>query len=346
MEKPRKPTLPTTMQALAIEAGALVPATVPTPKPAAGEVLIRVAYVGVNRADMMQLAGQYAPPAGASPLLGLEVSGRIAALGQGATDFAVGDEVCALLSGGGYAEYVAVPCGQVLKLPTGIDLKTAASLPEAAATSMMALVSEGNLTAGERVLIHGGASGVGILMTQIAKMLGAEVFASVGGAQKAAFINQLNRPLMGEGHITPIDHTTAPFAQQLMALTNHEGVDLIIDTLGGPQLANHLGLLRRGGRLISLAMLEGSEIPAGTKMTRFVMNHLTWRGATLRSRSNIEKAALMDLVHKQVWPGVENGVIKPQIDGCFALNDAKKALNRMQERLHMGKILLEVPGSS
>ncbi len=338
MEKPHKSTLPTTMQALAIEAGELVLATLPTPTPAAGELLIRVAYVGVNRADVMQLAGQYAPPAGASPLLGLEVSGVVVAVGQGATGFAVGDAVCALLSGGGYAEFVSAPCGQVLKLPMGINLKTAASLPEAAATSMMALVSEGNLKAGERVLIHGGTSGVGILMTQIAKHLGAEVFATVGGAQKAGFLNELG--------ITPIDHQAGPFAAQLMALTKNEGVDLIIDTLGGPQLPTHVGLLRRGGRLISLAMLEGSEIPAGTKMTRLVMNHLTWRGATLRSRSTIEKAALMALVREQVWPGIENGAIKPQIDGCFALNDAKKALNRMQERLHMGKILLEVPGSS
>lgn len=329
-----KMTLPTTMQAMTIEAGALVPATMPMPTPTEGELLIRVAYVGVNRADMMQLAGQYAPPAGASPLLGLEVSGRIAALGQGTTRFAVGDEVCALLSGGGYAEYVAVPQGQVLKLPTGIGLEAAASLPEAAATSMMALVSEGNLAPGERVLIHGGTSGVGILMTQIANHLGAQVFATVGGAQKADFLRELG--------ITAINHQAAPFAPQLMALTNHEGVDLIIDTLGAPQLATHLGVLRRGGRLISLAMLEGSEIPAGTKMTRLMMNHLTWRGATLRSRSTIEKATLMDLVHKQVWPGIENGAIKPQIDGCFSLNEAKKALNHMQERLHMGKILLEV----
>lgn len=326
------------MHAMTIEAGTLVPAELPLPILAAGALLIRVAYVGVNRADIMQLEGNYAPPEGASPLLGLEVSGWVAALGNGADGFAVGDEVCALLSGGGYAQYVAVPSNHVLPLPQGIDLKTAASLPEAAATSMMALVVEGSLKAGERVLIHGGASGVGVLMTQIAKCLGAEVFATVGGQQKAEFIRQLG--------ITPMDHHVAPFGEQLMALTHNEGVDLIIDTLGGPQLPNHLRLLRRGGRLVSLAMLEGSEIPAGTKMARLVMNHLIWRGATLRSRSMAEKAALMDLVRTHVWPALENGAIKPHIDRCFALNEAKKALNRMQERLHMGKILLEVPSSS
>ncbi|MBX9725825.1 MAG: zinc-binding dehydrogenase, partial [Rickettsiales bacterium] len=221
-----------------------------------------------------------------------------------------------------------------LPLPKGIDLKTAASLPEAAATSMMALVHEGCLKAGERVLIHGGTSGVGLLMTQIAKSLGAEMFTTVGGAQKAEFVRNLG--------ITPIDHHAAPFDEQLMALTHNEGVDVIIDTLGGPELGNHLRLLRRNGRIVSLAMLEGAEIPAATKMARLVMNHLTWRGATLRSRSLQEKAALMDLVLTHVWPALEHGGITPHIDSCFALNEAKKALNRMQERLHMGKILLEV----
>ena len=322
------------MQAMAIADGALSLAVLPLPTLATGEVLIRVAYVGVNRADILQIEGNYAAPEGASPLPGLEVSGWVAALADGATGFAVGDEVCALLSGGGYAEYVAVPASQVLSLPQRIDLKTAASLPEAAATSMMALVVEGKLNAGERVLIHGGTSGVGILMTQIAKSLGAEVFTTVGGPQKAEFARNLG--------ITPIDHQSAPFAEQLMAFTQNEGVDLIIDTLGGPQLGNHLKCLRRGGRLVSLAMLEGAEIPAATKMTRLVMNHLSWCGATLRSRSPAEKAALMALVREYVWPAIENGTITPHIDGCFALVEAKKALIRMQERLHMGKILLEV----
>lgn len=326
--------LPILMNAMAIAGGAITRTNLPIPKLAAGEVLIRVAYAGVNRADIMQIEGNYAPPAGASPLLGLEVSGWVAALGEGAHGFTVGEPVCALLSGGGYAEYVNVPASHVLPLPKGIDLKTAASLPEAAATSMMALVQEGGLKAGERVLIHGGASGVGVLMTQIAKSLGAGVFATVGGAHKAEFIRQFG--------ITPIDHTLAPFAEQVMALTHDEGVDVIIDTLGGPQLPNHLRCLRRGGRLVSLAMLEGAEIPAATKMTRLLMNHLFWRGATLRSRSAGEKAALMALARSYVWPPLANGAIKPHIDSCFALNDAKKALNRMQERLHMGKILLEV----
>ncbi len=320
--------LPTTMQAMEIREGALVPVMLPLPVPAHGELLIQVAYAGLNRADIMQMDGQYDPPEGASPLPGLEVSGLIAAGPR------AGEEVCALLSGGGYAEYVAVPAGQVLPLPSGVGLKEAASLPEAAATSMMALVLEGGLKSGESVLIHGGSSGVGLLMIQIAKSLGAQVFTTVGSAEKAAFVT-------GLGAIA-LNYREAPFAEQLLAKTDKKGVDLIIDTLGGPQLPTHLRLLKRGGRIVSLAMLEGSEIPAGTKMTRLIMNHLAWRGATLRSRTAAEKAEIMARAANLVWPHLTDGSIKPVIDSVFPLTEAKKALNRMQERLHMGKILLEV----
>ena len=316
------------MHALEIRDGALVPCRLPVPVAAPGEQLIRVAYVGVNRADILQIAGDYAPPAGASPLPGLEVSGWLA---SGAN---AGDAVCALLSGGGYAEYVTAPAGQVLPLPPGIDLKQAASLPEAAATSAMALGDAGHLHPGERVLIHGGSSGVGILMVQYAKLLGAEVFATVGSAEKQSFLETFG--------VHALNYRTAPFADQLLAATGGDGVDLIIDTLGGPQFATHLRLLRRGGRLVSLAMLEGSALPAETKMTRILMNHLNICGATLRSRTPVEKAALMAQVQAFLWPALANGGVRPVIDSVFALADAKKALLRMQERLHMGKILLEV----
>jgi len=331
--------LPTTMRALEIREGALVLSQLPLPIAGAGEILIRVAYAGVNRADLMQMEGNYAPPEGASPLPGLEVSGWIAAIGDNVNGFTVGQEVCALLSGGGYAEYVTTPASLALPLPEGIDLKTAASIPEAAATSIMALIREGRLKRGERVLIHGGSSGVGLIIGQIARSYDAEVFATVGSAQKAEFVAALG--------VMPLNYRTRPFHEQVMAATRNEGVDLIIDTLGGPQLANHLRCLRRGGRIVTLAMLEGSEIPAGTKMTRLMMNHVQWSGATLRSRSYAEKAEYMRIVFSHVWPKLVwpdplTGGIKPIIDGVFALADAQKALNRMQERLHMGKILLEV----
>ena len=328
------PPLPTHMQAMEIRANTLVSTTLPVPAPAAGELLIRVAYAGVNRADILQIEGNYAPPEGASPLPGLEVSGWVAALGDGVKGFALGQQVCALLSGGGYAEYAVAPAAQTLTLPTGMDLKEAATLPEAAATSVMALANEGALKADERVLIHGASSGVGLMMAQIAKHWGAEVLGVVGSDEKVKLLNDLN--------IRAINHRAAPFAEQVMAATHGEGVDVIIDTLGGPMLETHLRLLRKNGRLVSLAMLEGSAIPAGCKMTRLLMNHLTWRGATLRSRSHAEKATIMETVRANVWPALANGSIRPRIDSCFALADAKKALLRMQERLHMGKILLEV----
>lgn len=327
------------MRAIEIHDRKLKVAKLPLPAVGASEILIRVAYAGVNRADLMQMEGNYAPPEGASPLPGLEVSGWVAAIGEGVTQFEIGQEVCALLSGGGYAEYVTTPASLALPLPEGVDLKTAASIPEAAATSIMALVRDGRLKRGERVLIHGGSSGVGVIMGQIARSYDAEIFATVGSSEKAAFIETLG--------ITPLNYRTQPFHEQLLAATNNEGVDLIIDILGGPQLANHLRCLRRGGRMVTLAMLEGSEIPAGTKMTRLMMNHLQWTGATLRSRSHAEKAEYMRVVFSHVWPKLvwptpANGGIKLTIDSVFPLKDAQKAFKRMQERLHMGKILLEV----
>lgn len=329
--------LPTSMRALAIRDGGLVPVSLALPKPKQDEVLIRVAYAGINRADALQMRGKYAAPTGAPEEPGLEVSGIIVAVGEGVSGFIPGQKVCALLSGGGYAEYVVAQATQAIDLPQGIDLKAAASLPEAAATSIMALLLEGNLKPGERVLIHGGASGVGVLMTQIARSLGAEVFATVGCGEKQNLLHSFN--------ILTINHCTAPFAAQLMEMTRHEGVDIIIDTLGGPQLETHLRLLRKGGRLVSLAMLEGSEVPAGFKMTRILMNHLRIGGATLRSRTPAEKAEMMRLVATHVWPKLADGSIKPVIDSVFPLERAEKALERMEERLHMGKILLEVtPG--
>ncbi len=320
-------TLPTEMRALAIHEGGLREVSLPLPSLQPGEVLIRVAYAGLNQADTMQIAGDYAPPEGASPLPGLEVSGWIVTAGHG---FSAGQEVCALLSGGGFAEYVAVPAGQVLALPQRMDLQQAATLPEAATTSVMALVQEANLQPGERVLVHGGASGLGILMTQIAKTLGAEVVATVGTAEKAAKLQSLG--------IRAINHTTEKYAEIL----GPESVDVIIDTLGGGEAATHLRLLKPHGRMVTLAMLKGGALPDGFKMTRLLMNQLQWRGAMLRGKSTAQKAEIMQIVAERLWPALADGRIQPVVDSVFALSDAKKALNRMQERLHMGKILLEV----
>ena len=319
---------PPSMQAMEIKASRLREVTLPAPLPAADELQIRVAYIGINRADTMQVAGNYPAPEGASPLPGLEVSGTISAVGEQVSGWRVGDTVCALLNGGGYAEYATVPAAQCLPVPANMSLAEAATLPEAAATSVMALLNEANLKAGERVLIHGGTSGVGIIMAQIARGLGAEVIAIAGTDKKCALLQSLG--------ITAINHRTAPFAEQITG-----GVDVIVDILGGPSFATHLKLLRRGGRLVSLAMLEGALVESA-KLTPILLNHLQIRGATLRSRTAVEKAALIAKVRETVWPMVEAGAVKPFVDRVYPLAEAEKALERMQERLHIGKILLEV----
>ena len=321
------------MRAMTIVHAALQLTSLPLPPVADDEVLLRVAYVGINRADLLQVQGSYAPPDGASPLPGLEVSGTVAALGKNVTGWAIGQKTCALLSGGGYAEYVSVPATQLLPIPENISLQEAATLPEAAVTSIMALAVEGELISGERVLVHGGTSGLGIILTQIAKSWGAEVFATVGSDEKLAFLKSFG--------IHGINHRASPFVDQVMQATNGEGVDVIIDTLGAPQLASHLTLLRKGGRLVTLAMLEGNVVES-VKIGGLLMKHLRWVGATLRSRTAEEKAAMVEMVREQVWPQLASGAIKPVVDSVFPLENAENALKKMQERLHMGKILLEV----
>lgn len=341
LKKSRQPAPVPLMSAIEITAnetgGMLTPARLPIPSPAAGEVLVKVAYIGVNRADLLQRDGKYPAPAGASPLPGLEISGTVAALGAGTIGWNIGEEVCGLLSGGGYAEYVVVPAAQLLPIPAQLSLQEAAALPEAAATAIMALALVGKLKHGERVLIHGGTSGLGLTMVQIAKAWGAEVFTTVGSDAKAAFLAPYG--------VHAINHRSAPFAEQVIERTKNEGIDVIVDTLGAPELAAHLSLLRCGGRMVTLAMMEGATVESA-KIGRILTHHLSWSGATLRSRSAEEKAEIIKLVRSHVWPCIATGHVKPVIDSVFALNEAEKALSRMQERLHLGKILLEVPGLS
>ncbi len=321
------------MNAVSIAGKTMVYGQAPRPAPTPGEVLLKVAFVGVNRADLMQVQGLYPAPEGASPLPGLEVSGTIAGLGEGVVGWSEGEEVCALLSGGGYAEYVAVPAEQLLSVPARLGLKKAASLPEAVATAYMALILEAELKSGERVLLHGGTSGVGIIMAQIAKIWGAEVYATAGSGAKCAVLEKLG--------VHAVNTQKGPFADTVKKLTKNEGVDVIIDTLGGPQLETHLGLLRKGGRLVSLALMEG-PMAESVKLSRILMKHLRISGATLRSRSAEDKAQIVAGVHKFIWPHVSAGAIQPFTDAVFPLEQAEKAHARMQERLHIGKILLEV----
>lgn len=325
---------PATMQAAFAVSGELVALewrAVPTPTPAVGEVLIRIAYTGLNRADILQLEGKYPPPEGASPIPGLEVSGHIVGLGEGVTDFSLGQPVCALLTSGGYAEYVVVPAAQTLAIPENTSLAQAACLPEALATAVMALVGEAQLSPGERVFMHGGTSGVGLMLLQLARAMGAEVLTSVGSDAKVAFLAPFGIPAF--------NHSTTLFPD---AIRTHwpEGADVIIDTLGGPQLETHLGLLRRGGRLVTLGLLEGQTVQTA-KIGRMLTHRLRWSGTTLRAQSADQKAELMAYLARKIWPMVVDGRIRPVIDRGFPCADAEKALARMQERLHLGKILLE-----
>ncbi len=313
--------------------GTLTLSDITRPEPKAGQVLIRVAYAGVNRADSLQKRGSYAPPEGVSPLPGLEVSGTITALGEGVNQWSIGDKVCALLSGGGYADYVVAEAGLTLPIPAGLSLKEAASLPEAAATGWMALVGEGKLKAGEKVLIHGGASNIGVILVQIARALGAEVFATASTPEKCALLATLG--------VMPINHHTAPFDDQIREKTEGAGVDIILDILGAPYLMQHFKLLERGGRLVSLAFLEGNEVPH-LKISSLLTRQLTWSGTMLRNRARKDKEALIAAVRAQLWPLFARGKIRPVIDSVFTLESAEKAHKRMEERLHCGKILLEV----
>lgn len=315
------------------ERGVLYAHRTATPSPADHEVLLKVAYAGTNRADLLQIEGSYHPPEGAPTIPGLEVSGTIEAVGSSVVGWSAGEQVCALLAGGGYAEYVTVPAAQLLSIPGRLTLKEAASLPEAAATAFMALSQEARLKPYERVLIHGGASGTGLMLAQVARAWGGEVYATAGGAAKCEFVKKLG--------VTAIDHIAHDFNEQVMKLTKNEGVDVIIDILGGPQLQNHLKLLRPRGRLIALALMEGS-VAENLKLGGVLMKQLAIKGATLRNRSAAEKEEIVLGVHKHIWPHLTTGVIKPHVDSCFPLEEAEKALERMQERLHCGKILLEV----
>ena len=324
---------PTTMRGMEIRDGQLVLSQLPLPALGAGEVLIRVAYTALNRADLLQRDGRYPPPDGASPLPGLEVSGWVAALGADVTPWKLGQKVCALLSGGGYADYVTVPAGQLLAVPSSISLQEAACLPEAAATSIMALGLEANLQPGERMLIHGGTSGLGLIMLQVAKSWGAEVFTTVGSDEKRAFLVPFG--------IDAINHRTESFDDAIRARTGQQGVDVIIDTLGGAHVSAHLGLLRRHGRMVSLAMMEGATVEQ-LKIGRLLTHQLRWSGTTLRSKNPAQKAAIIAQVATRTWPQVESGAIRAVVDSVFPLPQAEKALAHMQQRLHLGKILLEV----
>lgn len=328
------------MTAIAIrEPGAsyrLTHETVPMPAPAPGEVRIKVAYSGINRADIVQAEGRYPVPEGANARLGLEVSGVIDAIGDKVLGWSVGEDVCALTEGGGYAEYVCVPASHVLSVPPRLKLSEAASVPEAAAASWYALVGKGQLKMGETVLIQGAAGNIGPFMVQLARELGASVIATAGTDEKCAMLEHFGA--------ASINYKTQSLTDEVMRLTHGQGVDLIVDPLGAPMAQAHIDMLRFGGRLVTIGFMQGNKaenLAVGKMLTR----SLTWSAFGLRSQSLAIKAEIMAAVRKQVMPYVTTGAILPQIDSIIPFAQAQNAHKRVQESLHCGKILLEVQPS-
>lgn len=299
------------------------------PVPGHAEVLIKVQYAGVNRPDALQRAGAYNPPPGASDLPGLECAGTIAALGPGVTGWSVGDSVCALLPGGGYAEYAVCPAAHALPVPSGIDLKSAACLPETCFTVWSNVVQRGGLKAGERFLVHGGSSGIGTTAIQIARALGARVFTTAGSDAKCAACTELGA--------TAINYREADFVEVLRA---EGGANLILDMVGGSYIARNIKALADDGRMVFIAFLESPK--AEINFAQVMLRRLTLTGSTLRPQSDAAKAAIADDLRRHVWPMVASGKLRVVHDSEFALEDAAKAHARMESSAHIGKIVLRV----
>jgi NADPH:quinone reductase len=298
-----------------------------------GEVLVAVAAAGVNRPDVLQRQGNYTPPPGASAIPGLEIAGTVVARGEGATRFAIGDPVCALLAGGGYAEFVNVPEPQCLPVPKGLSMVEAAAVPETFFTVWFNVFERGGLRAGESIVIHGGASGIGTTAIALAKARGARVFATASGAEKRRVCEAL-------GAERCVDYTTEDFVAVVRAATNGVGVDVILDIVGADYVSRNLDLLAMDGRLIQIGMLGGPK--ATIALAPILRKRLSLTGSMMRARSVEEKGRVADAVFEQVWPLLESGRVKPLIDRTFPLADAVGAHRLMEASSHIGKIVLEV----
>jgi NADPH:quinone reductase len=306
-------------------------ATGPVPRPRPQEVLIRVAAAGVNRPDVLQRMGSYPPPSGASPVLGLEVSGTIAALGTEVTEWREGDVVCALVPGGGYAEYCVTPAPQCLPVPQAVSLVEAAGLPETFFTVWSNVFDRGRLKAGESFLVHGGSSGIGTTAIQLARAFGARVFATAGSPEKCAVCRNL-------GAERAIDYRHEDFVAVIKQETEGRGVDVILDMVGGPYVEKNLRSLAVEGRLVQIAFLQGSKVTLD--LVHLMMRRQTITGSTLRPRPVSDKAAIAKSLCEKVWPLIEAKQIRPVIDRTFALAEAAKAHRLMESSAHIGKILL------
>ena len=304
--------------------------TRPVPEPAAGEILIKLAYAGVNRPDALQRAGSYAPPPTASDLPGLEGAGEVVAVGAGVSDWAVGDQVCALLPGGGYAEYVTTPAAHALPVPDGMDLREAACLPETFFTVWSNVFMRGGLRAGERFLVHGGSSGIGTTAIQLANAFGARVFTTAGSDEKCAACLKL-------GAEVAINYRQQNFDEILRA---EGGANLILDMVGGDYLPRNIKSLADDGRLVQIAFLQGPKV--ALNFAQVMTRRLTITGSTLRPQSDLAKARIADELRQHVWPLLDAGRVAPVMDSEFPLADAAAAHTRLESSGHIGKIVLKV----
>jgi putative PIG3 family NAD(P)H quinone oxidoreductase len=309
---------------------ALVTVDLPDPVPGPGEVVVDVAAAGVNRADVAQRQGKYPPPPGASDVLGLEVSGWISAVGEDVPGWAVGDAVCALLAGGGYADRVVVPAGQLLPVPEGVSVVEAAALPEAACTVWSNVFTLAGLRPGELLLVHGGSSGIGTMAIQLARQIGARVAATAGSAEKLQRCGELGAQLL-------VNYREEDFVARVREF-EPAGADVVLDLVGAPYLTRNLDVLATGGRLVVIATQGGhrAEIDLTTMMVKRISLHAT----TLRSRPLEEKAAVVASVRDHVWPLVADGGVRPVVQATFALTEAAQAHRVLEESGHVGKLLL------
>jgi putative PIG3 family NAD(P)H quinone oxidoreductase len=305
----------------------------PVPRPGPGEVLIKVRGAGVNRPDVIQRMGLYPPPPGASPILGLEVSGTVAAQGAGVATPAIGAEVCALVSGGGYAEYCLAPAPQCLAVPKALSLLDAAGVPETFFTVWTNVFERGALKPGETILVHGGSSGIGTTALQLAHAFGARVLTTAGSEDKCAFCRKI-------GADEAINYRTADFVAETKRLTDGKGVDLILDMVGGPYLEKNVRCLAVEGRLVQIAFLQESRVTLD--FMPMMLKRLTLTGSTLRPRSVEQKAAIAEALRRKVWPLLDAGTVRPIIHRVFPLDGIVEAHRLMESSRHIGKILLEV----
>jgi putative PIG3 family NAD(P)H quinone oxidoreductase len=302
------------------------------PQPGEGKVLVEVAAAGVNRPDIIQRLGNYAPPPGESTIPGLEISGRIVALGKGVTTFKEGDAVCALLGAAGYAEYALADPALCLPVPKPLSLIEAGGLPETYFTVFDNVFTRGRLKAGETLLVHGGSSGIGSTAIQLAKLFGATVIATAGSSEKCAFCRTLGADLA-------IDYKTQDFVEEVKTFTQKRGADVILDMVGGTYMQKNLSILAIEGRLVQIAFLQSSTVENFNFMM-MMLKRLTLTGSTLRARNLAQKAEVAQALREKIWPLLDQGKAKPIIHATFPLEDARAAHEMMESSSHAGKILL------